>query len=80
MQRPEFSSSDQCPGKSGQRFYFNKENISGKIRASSVSFPPILSDYFRDVAVDICDDRVWLSPHGAGRYSRGSHNLHWECV
>ena len=46
----------------------NEENILGKIgkiRTSPISFLTIRSDYFRDVASDICDDCVLLSNHGA---------------
>ena len=46
-------------------FLNNKLNILGEIRTSSISFLTIWSDYFRDVVVDICDDRVLLSRPGA---------------
>ena len=42
----------------------NGENILGKIRTSPVSFLTFRSDYFRDVASDICDDCVLLSHQG----------------
>ena len=79
MQRSELSSSHQYSGPSVESFLWNKVNILGKIRTSSISFLEIRSDYFRDVTTDICDDCLLLSHHGACWYSRGSQSQNREC-